>query len=134
MINEFPQVEAVLPVTVTGVISPCPHLTHDPSGVFSLPCPVEEGSDRVASWAPGTQPGSALHSLPQAAHRQQAAHKQPGPWEEKCAAHCIRNAQGADIMTAACSGLQDYCLSVSPDLDEVPQQPTREKNGVRREM
>lgn len=37
-------------------------------------------------------------------------------------------------MSAACSGLDDNHLSVLPDIDEVPQQPMREKDGVRNDM
>lgn len=37
-------------------------------------------------------------------------------------------------MRAACSGLDDNHLSVLPDVDEVPQQPMREKDGERKEM
>ena len=43
----FPQVESVLPVTV--ILSDLPVLisTQEPFVIFSLPCPVEEGSDRA---------------------------------------------------------------------------------------
>jgi len=39
------------------VISPCPYLSHEPSIVFSLPCPAEEGNERAAlagTWTPAT--------------------------------------------------------------------------------
>lgn len=63
-LNQFPQVQSVLPVTIFERSLSVLTLTHEPSAVFSLLCLAEEGSDRAAlvgAWHPAR--ANSLHLL-----------------------------------------------------------------------